>query len=120
MFQNNRPWLSKLFQADSSSTSMGTCFMASVTLRPPTSNAAWIADVEWRDQQAQSGSSRPELSGTMTKAWLERARSFRKARNSFVRNGMSQLRMMANGHGPWTMVKNRSGGLLACKECSAV
>src|SRR6266481_107210 len=99
MFQKNRPSVSNRFQADSSSTSMETCFMASVTLRPPASKAAWMAAVEAEHQQAQRGSSRPEASGTMIAASLERARSVRKRRNSVVRKGMSQLRIKAKEHG---------------------
>src|SRR5258707_103335 len=99
MFQKSRPSVSNRFQADSSSTSMETCFMASVTLRLPASKAAWMAATEAEHQQAQRGSSRREASGTMIVASLERARSVRKRRNSVVRKGMSQLRIKAKEHG---------------------
>src|SRR5258708_4736477 len=99
MFQNNRPSVSNRFQADSSSTSMETSLLASVTLRPPASKAAWMAAVEAEHQQGQRGSSRPEAYGTMIVASLERARPVRKRRNSVVRKGMSQLRIKAKEHG---------------------
>src|SRR5580698_1993953 len=90
MFQKRRPKLSNRFQSAASSTSMDSCFIASVTRRTPLSNARVSVGAALVRQHAHSGSSRWVDSGTTTSAWLAAARSVRYRNHSTLRNGMSQ------------------------------
>ncbi len=67
MFQKSRPPVSNRFHADSSSTSIGTRFIASVTLRTPESNAACNTASAPVFQQAHKGSN--PFSDSATTTW---------------------------------------------------
>src|SRR5437879_8475959 len=68
MFQKSRPISSKRFHSFSSTTSMLTRFMASVTLRIPSSNENCNLSVALVCQHAQSGSSPRADCGATTAA----------------------------------------------------
>src|SRR5580698_5520721 len=90
MFQKRRSKLSNRFQSAASSTSIDSCFIASVTRLTPPSNTRVRVDAALARQQAHSGSSPCFDSGTTTSARLATARSATCRNHSLVRNGMSQ------------------------------
>src|SRR5215469_14267972 len=79
-----------------------------------------MAAAESEHQQAHRGSRPLEDSGTMTWASLERARSSRKQRNSFVRKGRSQPTIKAKEHGPCFLTDDWSVGAVSFRCLNAV